>query len=945
MVEYIEGWLSRHHWSLVLKCRASLYFSDRESRSENVYVAKNNTCQWIFAHETYKAWCNDSEPQLWIEGHAGVGKSTLLKHALRKYRSKPPNDAVVASHFFWRSGAELQKTPLGLCRNLLFQILPHFPITFWGLISKYEERERAQEKTNERWSWKTQELRIMLEEQLSNACQKRPITIFVDALDECPEIHREELSDFLESLASQNNTGKFKLCVSSRHYRSLYRKGLKLSVQSNNTQDIRTFVSVKMSSLDPPERSEVARKIITKANGLFQWAKLVCGKVLECKENGGTSQMIHSEIGKCPQGLDNLYESLIQENPHQRKQTLKLFQWICFLEEPLSLLDLRWILVLSPSTPHQSIRDCVDNAHFRRTPEELLKAVKMLSKGLLEVEEDREGTTTFFWAKERSEDSQYTQNDRPAQILFRAGHPWDRKVFLIHESLRDYLLHKGLSTLGNPDFRSSTLQRAHYDISMSCVRFILLEKQPYACEDESKHSMWSEFDKRLWRIFLNHIQNSQSQGIEQSYILEVFRCPQSCDQFRYIQHGPLYRREHGITLGSDLWRRFKQALSLKRPEAHQIDNMPLALAYGGITSALRSLGKFRNTDRAEQNSKEATHMAGILSRISKDNSTAIEFLPSGLVNLDHASRLRKLTPLHIAARYGLVDTVKCLLDYPTVDPNRQCASGETALHKAVQDNRIDVVRTLLDIKAVDPNIQDRSGRTALHHFDQRHKSTTIIQPFLASPRLDLNIQNYRGETLVFRILLLCFGAGLKPPSFDWTRIDPNIQNERGANLCHLAIYWHSIEVVQLLLEDKRVDFSVKNRRGDLPIFRLFEELDRKGQQTFYISLRPPSPSLLRLLLSKLDPFVKDERGHTLLHRAVKSGYQEYVQILLQDGRLDLNETDNFGRTPVDLAELMVDQASPWWEVAESVGLTLDDDRRRELQDARLGRLAILEMLQ
>ncbi|KAK8226901.1 hypothetical protein HDK77DRAFT_487248 [Phyllosticta capitalensis] len=436
---YIDGRLSQEENELLSKCQASLYFPDQETHRHQITDAKNNTCEWILKDKTYTDWVNSSsEPLLWIEGHAGAGKSTILKHALRQYESDPPHQAIVASYFFYGRGTKLQKTPQGLYQKLLYQLLPHFPRTFWGLVSRCEEQNIIQPQNS--WTWTLEELSTFLYQHLPEACQRRPITIFIDALDECPGTSsgsmqtdlddgpgtdRGELVQFIQTLSDLDQTGKLKVCVSCRYYPNLFTRGLRIPVEKGNRQDIATYVKHELSSLRDIEQTGIEHQIITRAQGIFQWAVLVSFKAIQMSKAGKTAKMIESAIADVPKSLDKLYEGLLLENEDDREQTLRLFQWICYREEPLNLLQLRWVLVLYPAMKEQSIEDCINGPEYRTSPEQLCNAIRYLSKGLVEFNPDSDESSASSDCDESSTSSNsrqiYWGNFKAVQILLEDG--------------------------------------------------------------------------------------------------------------------------------------------------------------------------------------------------------------------------------------------------------------------------------------------------------------------------------------------------------------------------------------------------------------------------------------------------------------------------------------------------------------------------------------------
>ncbi|RSL50986.1 hypothetical protein CEP54_011650 [Fusarium duplospermum] len=103
----------------------SLAFLEMDSRPNKIDDAVEGTCEWLAQHKTYRDWARRHSGLLWIKGKPGSGKSTLLKHVLRKVEAEPGmrDKAIILSFFLHGRGGELQKTPLGLFRSLLHQLL------------------------------------------------------------------------------------------------------------------------------------------------------------------------------------------------------------------------------------------------------------------------------------------------------------------------------------------------------------------------------------------------------------------------------------------------------------------------------------------------------------------------------------------------------------------------------------------------------------------------------------------------------------------------------------------------------------------------------------------------------------------------------------------------------------------------------------------------------
>ncbi|EED22365.1 cortactin-binding protein, putative [Talaromyces stipitatus ATCC 10500] len=145
----------------------------------------------------------------------------------------------------------------------------------------FYQRQRATYAENTpggRWNWVEKELQDFISRVLTVGTKRCPVLIFVDALDECG-------TDAARSLLA-------------------YFKDLMKNVER--------------------EGEQLEEKIFAKAQGGFQWAVLVCNKVIKEKAHGTKET--------------------------ERHQMLKLFRWVLFAERPLSAQELRDALSIDEDT-------------------------------------------------------------------------------------------------------------------------------------------------------------------------------------------------------------------------------------------------------------------------------------------------------------------------------------------------------------------------------------------------------------------------------------------------------------------------------------------------------------------------------------------------------------------------------------------------------------------
>ncbi|KAL7957950.1 hypothetical protein V8C34DRAFT_168036 [Trichoderma compactum] len=112
-------------------CQRSLVFRDIDARLHNISPVLPGTCEWVFELPLFQKWYDHTERDnglLWIKGNPGTGNSTLMKHIFQHLQSQ--ETYVIAAYCFNARGAELEKTPLGMLRSLLFQVIINEPCLY-----------------------------------------------------------------------------------------------------------------------------------------------------------------------------------------------------------------------------------------------------------------------------------------------------------------------------------------------------------------------------------------------------------------------------------------------------------------------------------------------------------------------------------------------------------------------------------------------------------------------------------------------------------------------------------------------------------------------------------------------------------------------------------------------------------------------------------------------
>lgn len=237
------------------------------------------------------------------------------------------------------------------------------------------------------------EIRKYFLDGISNACKKRSIVLFVNAVDEAGESSAKEIfRDLQQLLGSLNDHScRLRVCLSCRHYPEIIIESGKVIVMENfNHEDMARVVGMRIDRLhifDDSEKQKLKANVLQKSGRVFQWTSLVVDSIIHERVQGNPFQAALETIERVPMGLNLLYGALFtageqQCSSRERKQRRALFQWVLFAHRPLSPKELRHALTLSQDTKHSLIQDYKNSSGFI-LPEDCETRIKTLSRGLI----------------------------------------------------------------------------------------------------------------------------------------------------------------------------------------------------------------------------------------------------------------------------------------------------------------------------------------------------------------------------------------------------------------------------------------------------------------------------------------------------------------------------------------------------------------------------------
>lgn len=415
--------------------RSALAFDHMDTRLASISVARGETCRWLFNTAQYREWlaCPLSSHHrfLWIKGKPGAGKSTMMKCALEEARNY--SGAIVASFFFNARGHGTATTTEGMYRALLHQIftqLARLPTAIPAKVAAIWKEE----------VWPISMLQRILSDTICEVGKNHHVILYIDALDECAEKDMREALHHLEEvrdLAVRHGL-RFHACFASRRFPNItirYCQELDLDKQEKHGQDITDYVD---NVLRAPKHihAELTQDIVARADGIFLWAVLTVGILNEMRDGGAGQTELRVRMRKIPTGIEDLFRDILK---HKNIYLLPTLLWILYAKRPLKVPELYFAVRASTYQHATGIWN----------PAEI----------------DLEGMRSFVLTCSRG-------------LVDSSG----EVPQLLHESLREFLVEKGLAEL-DPDLRIDLEVTCHTRLAQWCLAYPAPDTERYLGPD------------------------------------------------------------------------------------------------------------------------------------------------------------------------------------------------------------------------------------------------------------------------------------------------------------------------------------------------------------------------------------------------------------------------------------------------------------------------------
>ncbi|KAJ5909138.1 hypothetical protein N7495_001820 [Penicillium taxi] len=437
------------------RCHQVFKLSSSYEQQKNIIPRREEgTCQWALQSPKYTCWLESKQNDLlWVSADPGCGKSVLARSIIDDYL-EASNPVKTICYFFFKDNDEQNQLAYALC-SVLHQLFSQRPGLLHYAIPSWEKYgERLQQEVDELW-------RIFIA-AASADLSHQTICIF-DALDESREIDQGRLIEKLYLFRRQPSSSKqdtyLKFLVTSRPYDhikdqfraitdsfpQIHLKGEEENDRIHEEIDLVIKIRARELAETVPLSTDLHRQVedqlLQMGHRTYLWLHLAIDDIratfkhsLRPKENS---------IRLVPSSVNAAYEKILYRVPiNQMDIVKKVLEIIVAARRPLTIQEMAIALGIATSSDSQTIKQA------ELDPVDLEEKLRQLC-GL------------FI----------FTHNS---------------KIYLIHQTAREFLIKKGFNNLNYKYW--SSLYDAEDLMAQICLRFLLMDDLEYNKDKSGSHA-------------------------------------------------------------------------------------------------------------------------------------------------------------------------------------------------------------------------------------------------------------------------------------------------------------------------------------------------------------------------------------------------------------------------------------------------------------------------
>ena len=833
------------------KERNEQYRNEREKECHQIFreseyeACKNRnpdrvrgTCEWFLTDDKFIDWEGSKNSRLlWVSADPGCGKSVLSKSLIDNELAS--SKTRTTCYFFFKDDDNSQKSVVKALCALLHQLfslkrtllryalteldnngpemLPKLFSPLWNILTKSAADPEAGE-----------------------------IVCVLDALDECEGTGRDQLTDSLTKFYGNRDVNEnkmiLKFLITSRPYQQIERRlsnmpTIRLAGESNPEKisreiDLVIKDKVQKLKLSPSACATLEKALLAIEHRTYLWLYLIFDVIEESLE--GTRRKLLAIINKLPNSVEKAYEAILNQS-HDKILAKKILHIVIAAARPLTVQEMNVALAIEENS---------------------------ISHEDLDLEE---------------EEGRFVSRIRRACGLFVSV--IDSKIYLIHQTARDFLILEGNADLTNDYCDSSpecwihslAPKESNLILARICIWYLLLPEfetrfsMPPPHQLSPNHKQIEIYKARypfLDYAATNWMSHFQRAEIEETRTVLLKSALKLCDpqtpQF-VIWYNPQFTR------------------------CFETPTVLMVVSFFGFEAIVQQL---LAKDSVEPDSIDLCGRTPLSWAASKGHFGIVELLLKAGADPNRRDAFGQ-TSLSYTAEHGHVGIVQLLLDNG-VEPDSRDEKGRTPLMWAAEDGHETVVKLLLK-QGVEADSRDKEGRTALSSAAYAgHKA--VVQ-LLLEHGVEPDSRDKWGQTPLSwaaclghnGIVRLLLKQGVEPESEDEVGHTP---------LSYAAMGGHTA-IIQLLLE-RGAESDSRDKDNRTPLWWAASNGRLEAVE-------------LLLLEKRVRPDLRDRFGRTPISVAASSGSDKTVQVLIEKG-CNINAKDENGRTPLHWIAMCKDKS-------------------------------------
>ena len=337
-------------------------YRDRKDRNPERILG---TCEWFVAHKLFRDWHESkSSTMLWVSADPGCGKSVLVKY-LVDYILVTAESRTIC-YFFFKDDFEDQRNVISALCCVLHQLFKQKRILLSEkILEQFEvEGEKLTSSFSELWA-------ILL----SAAKDKNAgeIICLLDAIDECEDRGRSQLTQALCKLYGTRNNCNLKFLLTSRPYGDI-RRGFQplevpglpvihLSGESDVemmkiSREIDVFIEARVHNIGErmklrnDEQDLLLRELMRVPNRTYLWVHLTLDLIerdIDIDKIGIIKATSH-----LPKSVDEAYNRILSQS-RDSKKAKRILHIVVAAARPLTLREMALAVTIRKN--HQSYSD------------------------------------------------------------------------------------------------------------------------------------------------------------------------------------------------------------------------------------------------------------------------------------------------------------------------------------------------------------------------------------------------------------------------------------------------------------------------------------------------------------------------------------------------------------------------------------------------------------